>query len=958
MSINAARPEYLVLLPVCAALLWWAARGSFAGLSGLRFWTAWVLRCGLILCVILALSGLQLVRVNRELVVVFALDSSNSVAPESRTRALELVRKATLSSRPEDRGALVVFGRDALVETEALPRGAPIHIASSPEPGHTDLAGVLRLAVGLIPPDRAGRVVLLSDGNENVGTAEQETLLARSRHIPVDVVPLKTRALRDALVRGVRAPGDARQGEPFEISADLDSRTPASGRVTVLVDGKPISRASATLAAGRSGLRLPLTLDEPGFHRIDVLLESPEDQLRGNNVGTSFVRVAGRPKVLLAGPVSEDLEYLARALRVQGIQVSTGDASALPVSPAEIERYDAVLLSDLPAYQMDARQMLLLRNSVRDLGAGLGMIGGDYSFGPGGYFQTPIEEALPVTMDISRRRVFPASAVVIVVDTSGSMGMIEGGVEKIQLAAEAAVAVVDLLQPYDSIGVIAVDTNPTQVCRLRKVESGGGVKTDIRSLRAGGGGIYIRTGLESAYGVLKDYPAAIRHVILLADGQDSEQQEGSLDVVRALRARRITTTAVSIGEGVDVPFLKDVAATGKGQFYVARSAHDLKRIFTRETLTVAKSAIVEEPFQARPGDASPVTSGVSWQSAPPLLGYVMTSPRELASVPLVTHKDDPLLAHWQYGLGRSIAFTSDAAARWSARWVDWPQFPRFWSQAVRWCLRREPDRSLRPSVEMEGTHARLVVDALDEAQRAINGLEMRANLSTPEGAEARVLLEQTGPGRYEATAPTPVTGAYVAGITAQGSGGFSARTTVGFAVAYPPDLADTEPNEALLRRLARETGGRVLEGPEGVFELPSRPPSTSHDIWRILLWVAALLLPLDVAVRRLIITREDLAPFLALLGRIGGAGRRAPQPVHTPTLGRLLTRKSGGAEARPERGSGPADTRPAPDVPPAKAEPPDQPRTQLGEPRDPGRTTSRLLERKKRLRREDEDSVE
>ena len=955
MPITATRPEYLLLLPVCAALLWWAARGSFAALSGLRAWTAWLLRCLLVLALILALAGVQLVRVNRDLVVVFALDSSHSIATESREEALEFIRKATLSSHREDRGALVMFGRDAVVETESLRRGAAVQPTSTPDPGHTDLAGVLRLAVGLIPPDRAGRIVLLSDGNENVGAVEQEALLARSRRVPVDVVPLKTRAIRDALVRGVRTPSDARQGEPFDVSVDLDSRSPVSGRVTVLVDGKPVSRSKAPLAAGRSGLRIPLTLDEPGFHRVDVLLESPEDGPQENNSGTSFVRVAGRPRVLLAGSVDEDLEYLARALEVQGIDVRTGNASALPTSPAEIESYDAVVLANIPAYKLESRQMMLLRNSVRDLGAGLCMIGGDYSFGPGGYFQTPIEEALPVTMDISRRRVFPASAVVIVVDTSGSMGMIEGGVEKIQLAAEAAVAVADLLQPYDSIGVIAVDTNPTQVCPLRKIESGSGVKSDIRSLRAGGGGIYVRTGLEAAYGVLKDYPAAIRHVILLADGNDSEQQEGAMDVVKALRAKRITTTAVSIGEGVDVPFLKGVAASGKGQFYVARSAHDLKRIFTRETLTVAKSAIVEEPFRARPGDASPVTSGLGWGSAPPLLGYVMTSSRDLASVPLVTHKDDPLLAHWQYGLGRSVAFTSDASNRWSAAWLDWPQFPRFWSQAIRWCLRREPDSSLRPSVEIAGNSARLVVDALDASERAINGLELRAAVSRPDGSEAETLLEQTGPGRYEAAVLTPATGAYVAGVSAQGPGGFSARTTVGFAVAYPPDFADTEPDEALLRRLARETGGRVLEGPEGVFELPARLPTTHHDIWAALLWAAALLLPLDVAVRRLIITREDLAPFVALVRAVGKATHRGREREHTATMDRLLTRKSRGEEA-PKPGTIPGPVRPEtliPPTPPQSVLPEEPPSAAPPEPRpsgEPTRTTSRLLERKRRLR--------
>ena len=976
MGIAFSRPEYLALVPVVATALWLSARGSFAGLKGRRRVAAWGLRTVLMLSIIFALAGLQIVRPSREMVVVFALDGSHSVSPADRERALQFVKNALRSRPPRDRGMLVVFGKDAVVEKEALRRPSDVEGASTPSGDHTNIAGALRLSLGLLPAKSAGRVVLLSDGNENTGRADQEVLLARSRRVPVDVVPLSTRAAGDTVVRELVLPADARQGERIPVRVVVEAPQPREGMVTVLADGKPVLRQAATLAAGPTSLQLPIALSQPGFRKIDVLLETKGEELAQNNVATGFVRVSGEPRVLLVDSTPSDAAELGRALELQDIGLETGGPALLPTNPAELEQYDALLLSNVPAYNLDGHQMSMFRDATRDLGVGLGMIGGEYSFGAGGYYQTPVEEALPVSMDVTKHRALPSSAVVIVIDTSGSMGMIEDGVEKIQLAAEAASAVVDLLQPYDSIGVFAVDTNPTAVCRLRRVGSKGGVKTDIRSLRAGGGGIYVYTGLSAAYSALKTNNASIRHIILLADGNDSEQQEGCLGLVQAMVGEKITTTAISLGQGVDVPFLQQVAKHGRGQFYVAQRTRDLKKIFTREALTVAKSVLVEEQFRARPRDRSAVIAGIGWPSAPPLLGYVATTPKGLADIPLVSHKDDPVLAHWQYGLGRSIAFTSDAKSHWAAPWMAWGQFPKFWGQVVRWCLRQQASGALHARIEPDGDQARITVEAVDDTDTLLNGLEVRVRVNTPDGGRDEALLAQTGPGRYEGAFETPRCGAYVAGISAKGPAGFEATRTAGYAVPYPPDFADTVANQALLKRICRQSGGRVLSGPEEVFLRPARPPQTSRDIWRFLLWLAAIVLPLDVAVRRLILAPEDVAAFVepvrALLSRF--ATRSRPETPRARAMGRLLDRKatveSERHEAQGEPGDLAQDTTGLPEARPEKLPPTPRVEPRGETPSAPPRpaptspqsdsiqtetTTSRLLERKRKRRQTEEE---
>lgn len=965
MSVAFTRPEWLLALPPVVGALWYAARGSYADLRGARLWVAWVVRLVIVLALVLALAGAQLVKPAKRLTVVFAVDGSYSVPAQERARALEFIREGLRYRRPEHRCALVVFGREARVESESLRRPQEVRVTSELDGGHTDISAGLRLAAGLVPPDSAGRVVLCSDGNENVGSTAEELLAAQAGRVTVDVLPLETRAPRDVLVRDVIVPSEARRGEPFSVRVAVEASHPNGADLTVLVDDEPVATRSVTMAAGASSLTLPVALAEAGFHKIDVLIEAEGDNCPENNYGTGFVRVRGKPSVLVVDASPTETEALRRALRLQDITVKLGGPASLPTSAADLENYDAVFLSDFPAYKMHHRQMVMLRDATRDRGVGLGMIGGEFGFGAGGYYRTPVEEALPVSMDVTKQRTFPASAVLIVMDTSGSMGMPEDGSTKIELAAEAGCAVVDLLQPYDSVGFVASDPAPTEVCKLQKLRDKASVKSSIRSVRAGGGGISVFPSLQAAYGILDRDESPVRHIILLADGSDCDEQQGSVPLVGQMAAEKISVTAVAFGDGPHVPFLKDVAAAGNGQFYLTERARDLKGIFTREALTVAKSVLIEETFRPQLRDATEVTGGLEWSSAPPLMGYVATSAKGLAQVPLVSHKDDPVLAHWQYGLGRSVAFTSDAKAHWAAHWLGWSQFPKFWGQVVRWCLRRPESGLLHPRVERESDSVRIVVEAAEEDGSLINGLEIRAGLSLPDGTRQELVLPQTAPGRYEAAVPAAQSGPHVVGVTASGPGGFRAQQTLGFSVPYPPDYADTGANDAFLAHVAQQTRGRALTEPEQAFAPTAISPRMHIDVWRLLLWIAAILLPLDVAVRRLLVRWEDLVVLAAAVR--SAAGRLAPRraPDAAATVGRLLEVKR---EQRPEEEPTtpvppPAETGvpvtvqvppPAEQPPPAAepaAAPPDEPEAPSEEPEAaPASTTSRLLKRKRQLR--------
>lgn len=958
MILSFARPELLLVLPAVLALLWLSARVSYADLSGWRRPVAWALRGLLVAALVAALAGARWMKAAPGVQVVFIADQSASIAAAERLRALRVIREALAHRRAHDGAALVVCGHEALVESEQLATPGDVQVRSTLSDTHTNLAAALRLALGLVPAERGGRIVLLSDGNENLGDAGSEALVARSNGVTVDVVPLQTESRSDVVVRDLLLPAEARRREPLAAQVSVSANRPTGATLRVLVNDQPVSSRAVTLAAGNNLLKLPLALAEPGFHKIEIVLEAPGETCRANDVATAFVRVRGQPRVLLVDRDPANVAPLRQALAGQDIELVVGGPTSLPLCATDLEQYDALILSDIPAYQMTHRQMCLIRSMVRDQGLGLGMIGGEYSFGPGGYFDSPVEEALPVKMDLRKDRQYAASSTIIVMDTSGSMAMTEDGVEKIQLAAEASCAVAQLLNPYDALGLLVSDPAPTLVCPIQRVSNRSAIEQKIRSVRAGGGGICVTPSLRAAHAELSRIKSPVRHVILLADGSDCDDQEGSVKLVQQMSAENITLSAVAFGDGPHVPFLKDVVAAGRGQFYLTSSGRDLKGIFTREVLTMEKAAVIEEPFVPRLRDSSPVLRGLP--AMPPLLGYVAATIKPRATQPLLTHKADPLFAHWQYGLGRAFAFTSDAGPHWAVRWMAWEGFPKFWAQTVRWVLRELSPGDLHPEIMLRGDQAHLRVLAVQNETR-LNGLEVRALLRAPDDETTAVVLPQTGPGRYEGDVPVDQIGAYLCTLTAAGPRGYSSRQVSGFAIPYPPDLADTTANRALLTSLARTTGGRELQRPGDAFRPPARVPRTPVDITGWLLWLAALLLPLDVAARRLALRREDIEMTWAWVRArlVVLRPQRAPAAVPAQaTMDALLSRKE---EVRERTARAAAPNAAVPEETLATAvgerradrpvEPPDlMPRS------DPQSTTSRLLERKRRGDSRDEPS--
>lgn len=886
----------LLALPLAAFIGWPRRRFQRA-----RSWTSLILRLLILTLVTLALAGASLVRASDQLAVVFLLDRSDSMDEAARQAQEAWVREALAALPPGDEAAVVAFGANALVERPMSAASDLAPLRSTPISGNTDLEEAISLGLALFPEGAARRMVVLSDGVQTVGDASAAARRAAANGVQIDVVPLTRSPGPELLVTRVDAPEQVASGQQFDLGATVHANAETTAMLTVTASGQTIRREEVELRPGDNIFSLGMTAGEAGFRDFQVRVENAAaDTVLANNALAAFSRVTGAPNVLLVRPESEDVQALAAGLTELGYTVNETGPSGLPGSLAALEAYDAVILANVPATGLSTSRMETLNQYVRDLGGGLVVIGGPDAYGPGGYFQTPLEDALPVESRIQDQQRLPQLTIAYVIDRSGSMSAIgPSGVENLELAKEAIIRSIDFLQPTDRAGVVSFDTGGEWIAEVQPVLNRMNLQSLVAGLRAGGG-TDILAGMRQAAESLRQDPSPRKHIILLTDG--GAPDTGLLELTRDLHdSNDITTSVIAIGAGA-AAFLDNMAEAGGGNYHAVTDVETIPSIFTQETVLATRSYIIEDEFTPSIFQNSPILGDIT--SAPPLLGYVATTPRQTAQVVLRGDAPyfDPILAQWQYGLGRAVAFTSDATGRWAANWLDWDEFPRFWGQAVEWSITESASDHIEAFVTMQGEQAALSVDARDDSGGFLNGLALTARVVAPDGSAFDVPVRQTAPGRYEGTFTPAREGAYLVRLAGTADGGTAVSETLGWVMSYSPEYApgNQSGGEALMDA-AVLTGGRDLTSQPGeafAHTLQSRPAINPLSLE--LLLIAVLLVPLDVAVRRLLITRSDLARARARLG-FRRAASAAPSSEQMQSLkdAKARTRQNTTADSGP-----------------------------------------------------------
>lgn len=883
----------LLLLP-----LWVLTLAVPRSLPDWRFWGSLSLRSLSIVALVLALAGLRFRQPTSDLGVVFLLDVSESIALSQRARAEAYVQHALSELPPNDRAGLVVFGDTAVVER--LPNDSRLlgTITTLPNGTRTNIQKGIQLGLALLPAEIQRRLVLLSDGSENHGDAREAARLAAAQGVPIDVVVLSGSADGlDAQVSGLELPSAVGEGQQLRLVVHIDSRsspdtpdafpTPArlvvEQRISPALSSPPAS--APVPAGGRHQLAaqdvvltgqsqtFEVSLPPPtqAFNHYVVRLEVEGDARPENNAAEAFTLVQGTPRVLLVEGTPGAAEPLQHALTAADLVAERVSPDRLPGGLSSLIAYDAIILVNVPERAVSERTRVDLQTYVRDLGRGLAMVGGPQSFGAGGWRDTPVEEALPVFMDLRTEvQRQPPVSIVVIIDVSGSMGAVEqGGTHtKIELAAEGAIRIAERLRDEDEIAILPFDTTAHDIVGPVPGAQRGEVIDRAATIGAGGGGINIHDALHQASVIIRKSQHPIRHIITITDGSDTVQQEGAHELVDELHAEGVTVSSIAVGDGKDVPFIEEMVQRGGGRFFLTERASEIPTLMTSEAQAVIQPLIIEGEWVPLRGAPHAVLREMDMDKAPPLSGYVATTPKASGQVLLRSERDHPLLTVWPYGLGRSAAWTSDMQGKWASAWMGWPGFQQMATQLVAWLLPSPEMDRMTLETQADAGYLTLRAHVRTRSGAPATGLTVRGQMLASGGRSIEVDLREVAPGSYHLAVTDAPAGVYLVHLMASDAQGQpQAGVTGGAMVPFSVEYRSGSDNPALLTTLAEMTGGRNTPPPAAVYDETEQQAGLVRSFHLPLLWLALLVLPLDVAIRRIFGRNRPFRPRPAPPGK-------------------------------------------------------------------------------------------
>ena len=965
-NVRFVRPWWLILLALLPVVIY-LARRSLSGLGSARKWAAIGIRCVVVALLVFALAEPRLQQVGDHLTVLYVIDRSYSVpqdvdpnakASEQTDRRWLGIQKFVDQSvrlrgvnRREDRAGVILFGkRPRLALPPARLRDLPIddRMAGPIDGQYTDIAAALKLALASFPEGTSKRIVLVSDGNENLGNAEEQAAIAKQNGVQIDALALAPgfQNENEVLVQAVEAPPITATGNRLPvrvlvrnanpnrvvigllellrvgIADDGGEKTevvPIDAESVQVIDAPAGKAAKVELKPGLNAFRFrdkPAGKDESSFsyratfspiqsgipsdggRLTDVVVGVPGDRV-ANNRAVAAVVSRGQRRVLF---IDEPLDgvsphsHLIRTLKSADIRVDPVSISRLPSEKSDfalfLSNFDCIILANVPAESFTADQMESIRSAVHDQGCGFIMVGGPDSYGPGGYQGTPIEAALPVDCEIKSIQAAGRGGLVLIMHASE---MADGNKWQKDIARLA----INRLNPQDMVGLMQYGFGGNGVNWVIPFQEIGNRKGDLLGKVDGmtpGDMPDFDPFLTSAVDTLitPEYALAVKHTILISDGDPAYGPNG-IAAVKLMADNGVTCTTVGVAthSASLSTRMKGIALgtrDGRGQpgsYYEPKNPDELPSIYIKESRRISQSFIYDKPFAPQLRLRGGLAEGFS-DPLPTLRGFVRTT---IKNSPLVQMRIEgpainedlrfPVLATGQYGLGKSVAFTSDARTQpsggivgWDKDWVQSDLYKKFWEQTVNWAMRAAEKGRMTIATEHKDGRVRVVVDARDEKDRPVNGLDLKAKVGLPKQLAAgekvpELSFRRKGPGQYEAEFSAEEAGTYfvrVEGYQA-GSGGKAGTlfdaSRAGVTVPYSPEYADLESNTNLMKRLAEATGGnfytddpKELETLAASGTLFREAPKVARSLlpfWFWLVFAAGLLFLFDVGIRRVAI---------------------------------------------------------------------------------------------------------
>ena len=915
------QPVWLVLaIPLAAAMLYWPLPGRLMQ----------VLRALAVGLMVLAMAGLAIDLPSRAGTVVIVADRSFSMPADSEQVQTEAVKLIQEQGQRTSHLAVVAFGRKATVEL--APQGGRFSgFVTRTDPEGSDLAAAVDLAASLVPPESPGRVLVLSDGRHTGGEPLAAASRAAAREIAVDYRLVQRPATSDLAISRVDAPSSVGPAESFLISVWV--RSPISQEIAYeLRRGQTVLAGGArAVAAGDSRLTFRDRAADSGVGQYTVRISAGgDDPVPENNRARILVGVRGDKPLLCVSPRGPS--GLSRLLAAGGVNVAARTPQQCRWSLADLSQYSGVLIENTPADDITAAGMETISAWVREIGSGLMMTGGRNAYGPGGYFRSPLEDVLPVSMELRREHRKLALAIVVALDRSGSMAVpVSAGRTKMDLADLGAAEVVQLLSSMDEFGCLAVDSSPHVIVNLAPVSDKKRITDKILRIRSEGGGIFVYEALSKAAEMLAKAQAGTRHIILFADAADAEQPGKYKELLEQCRRANITVSVIGLGTRADsdARLLEEIAKRGRGRCFFTESAQQLPRLFAQDTFVVARSAFLDEQTPITTTGSLMTLAQRRFSDAPPIGGYNLCylRPEAIMAARTVDEYEAPVVAAWNVGAGRALSYTGEADGEYTGPIARWGDVGEFFSSLARWTMGQAavlPDEMLLTQEVVDGAcRIQLHLDP-ERTDVAFGGMPKVTMLKGELGGRLTSRRDQmrwASTDVLELTVPLDGGETALAAVEIPSIGRFSlAPVCLPYSPEYRP--ADQQRGAEVLEQVARITGGRQRVNLSGIWQdLPARARQINLAPW--LLMAAIVVLLLEIFQRR----TGLLSVWRPIKARAVAAEQAAPQP---PAPGR---RRRGRRRRRAAKSAeAPEAVPPAPEAPAAaKAAEPPPPTEDLGD---------------------------
>jgi uncharacterized membrane protein len=844
---------------------------------------------------------------------VILVDQSDSLTADGkthlRTMAANLSRALEVTTDADDQPQQVVtlwFGERTTVpgtwnQAAADEIPPPLNDALGPE--ISDIGQALQTARELVPGD-GGRIILLSDGIQTGGDAVNQARQAAASGTTIDVWPADVLQEPEIHIAGIAIPRSLRVGEEYDVRIDVNRLNSSAATITnienvgttqavlQLWESMPSDQGNERLLAeeqvelttGINSFTFDNTASESGIVRLRArVFRVSSDTFSRNNEASATTIVAPQPRVLLVEGTEGNTQELSSALWRSGIESDSIPARRLPSRLSQLRDYDGLVMADVSAYNLSLDQMTTVREFVRSEGHGLLVLGGRNGYSLGGYEDTPLEEVLPVLLEPPPRPHRSNVALLLIMDRSASMS-IPVDISKFDMAKEAAILSTEMLQSDDRIGILSFDTRQDWTIPFQNIGEGLTLKQiqDAIVMLSVGGGTDIYGALNMGLVELANQEASVRHAVLLTDGRSfTNDMEAYRQVVGTARDNDITLSTIAIGIDSDTVLLDELSRLGGGRYYYADQPEDIPRLTLQESEIARADPVVEGMFYTQLARPHPLLRGFSMADLPELQGYVATTRRDNAEVILESPgsdptKSDPILASWQYGLGRVVAWTSSVADPWAGSWPSWGEYGPFWAQVIRYTLPRPDNGTIQIRFDPNEDGVRLIVEAFEAGGNPVNLANAAARITMPDSSYQDILLHQVAPGQYIRNLFLPTDGSYAVQVRLEENGreywgemGYTHNVPAEYTPQQsyrPPDAVSSDylQGRVLLERIAQLTGGEVLD--EAAVEQMASASGDADDtgtpagaeeryaptqqLWLWLLVAALVVWLLEVAVRR------------------------------------------------------------------------------------------------------------